>query len=458
MNIPENFTGAAETAMNFTEAQFSELTFDKAVLYFFSTYKAALCLRVTDNKTAKVRATLAEITDKLLSKIAVSDLPHEVKKPFEGKRVFIPSSDNFRVWKNAELLKDKCLSGLHIARITGGECVFFFGDEDEDYPYLSMLPDVRMPMIKNQTSVDFYKFAKKEITSNDILFTNGANGFEFAEDLRNALPGLITLNGLDMHRIWFMNICNLEIAPFWFDIAAKFSVSATSAKSVARQMNENPNFKAPVFHIPNGFYGEIPQKPASKKNVILTVGRLGTEQKNTAELLTGFAAAAEIFPEWSLRLVGSTQPDFMPFINQFYENYPALRERVIFTGPITDKTELAAEYSSAKIFALTSIFEGGNPNVYAEALVGGCFMLMRDSIDAAPEMVGNGKIGLKYGKDLPLYRALILSMSAMADKTFPYLFERHYTECSDYLKNELRYEIIAKKYMWLMYAKKLTLL
>jgi glycosyltransferase involved in cell wall biosynthesis len=453
MIISEQFLDIAQASMDLGDEALSELTFDETVMCFLCTYKAARLLLIKDEEAAKLRADLSETVDKLLSKIAVFDLPADIKKPYEGKRVFIPSTDHWRVWANYELLKDKCLTGLHIAKITGGECVFFFGNADEKYPYLSELDGVRMPMIKNQTPDDFYNFADKEITANDILFTNGANGFDYAENLRNTRPGLITLNGMDMHRNWYLNICVGERAPLWQTLAAHYNVTATSSKSVARLINQNPSFKTPVFHIPNGFYGRIPPKPTVKENIILTVGRLGTEQKNTEALLEGFAAMSENFPDWSLRLVGSVESTFEPYIGQYFNKHPELRDRVVFTGSITDKKELTGEYSAAKIFALTSRYEGGNPNVYAEALSNGCFMLMSDSIDAAPEMIGNGKIGLKYGQDLPLDRALILGMSAMSDSVFPRLFERLHADCIEYLENELRYEIIAKKYMWLMFAK-----
>ena len=79
-------------------------------------------------------------------------------------------------------------------------------------------------------------------------------------------------------------------------------------------------------------------------------------------------------------------------MEKFFEAHPDLKERVIFTGLIEDKTELANEYKRAKIFCLTSTFEGGTPNVTAEALFAGDFIVF-SLFDAAVEATDDGKCG-----------------------------------------------------------------
>jgi glycosyltransferase involved in cell wall biosynthesis len=78
-------------------------------------------------------------------------------------------------------------------------------------------------------------------------------------------------------------------------------------------------------------------------------------------------------------------------MNQFFKRYQELREKVIFKGLIEDKIELYEYYTRAKIFALSSIFEG-SPNVAAEALVHGCYIVTSD-IDAADDITNNGGCG-----------------------------------------------------------------
>ena len=65
---------------------------------------------------------------------------------------------------------------------------------------------------------------------------------------------------------------------------------------------------------------------------------------------------------------------------------------MIFAGLIEDKSKLIDEYKRAKIFCLASNFEGGTPNVAAEALFSGDFTIC-SSIDAAGDMTDDGNCG-----------------------------------------------------------------
>lgn len=129
-----------------------------------------------------------------------------------------------------------------------------------------------------------------------------------------------------------------------------------------------------------------------KENVILTVCRLGTEQKATDVLLNAFRKVADKLPDWKLKLVGSVEPSFKPYISMYFARNPELLNRVVFTGRIEDKEKLELEYRKAKIFALTSKYEGGTPNVWAEAARNNCYMVCSD-IDASGEATGFGECG-----------------------------------------------------------------
>lgn len=151
--------------------------------------------------------------------------------------------------------------------------------------------------------------------------------------------------------------------------------------------------------IRNGWYN-LPQVSfdnlfEQKENIILSVGRVGAKIKLTKRsdiILEAFAKIAAEFPDWSVRLVGEVHETFKPWIENYFSKYPNLRERVTFVGHIEDKTELANEYKRAKIFCLTSPAEGGTPNVTAEALFAGDFMIF-SSIDAAYEATDDNKCG-----------------------------------------------------------------
>ena len=108
-----------------------------------------------------------------------------------------------------------------------------------------------------------------------------------------------------------------------------------------------------------------------------------------------YSKVADDLPDWNVRLVGTVKDTFNPYIERYFATYPNLRGRVTFTGLIEDKIELANEFKRAKIFCLTSTYEGGTPNVTAEALFAGDVMIF-SSIDAAQEAVDDGRCGVIF--------------------------------------------------------------
>jgi len=102
-----------------------------------------------------------------------------------------------------------------------------------------------------------------------------------------------------------------------------------------------------------------------KENLIIAVGRLGTYQKNTLNLLEGFAATAKQH-NWNLKLAGPIDPSFDTEIDKFFSKYPELKERISFLGNL-EKSELFDLYNRSKIFLLPSNFEGF-AIVYSEAM------------------------------------------------------------------------------------------
>ena len=174
------------------------------------------------------------------------------------------------------------------------------------------------------------------------------------------------------------------------------SCDVVAASCRAAQKYLSAKWRVPVELIRNGWYN-FPQVSFSnlfeqKENIILTVARIGIDQKRNEDLLAAFAKVAAELPDWSLRLVGTIDDKFKPYMENFFETHPDLKGRVNFTGLIEDKTELANEFKRAKIFCLTSTFEGGTPNVTAEALFAGDFMIF-SSIDAAYEATDDNKCG-----------------------------------------------------------------
>lgn len=101
-----------------------------------------------------------------------------------------------------------------------------------------------------------------------------------------------------------------------------------------------------------------------KENVMITVGRLGTLPKNTSMLLEALKKVD--LKDWKFYLIGPMETDLKAEVEEFYRQFPNKREQVIFIGPVYDKKELWEYYNKAKVFVLTSRWEG-SPIVFPEA-------------------------------------------------------------------------------------------
>ena len=122
------------------------------------------------------------------------------------------------------------------------------------------------------------------------------------------------------------------------------------------------NFKDKLILMPNGFdeqsLKELNIKELSfseKKNMIITVGRLGTAQKNTEMFLK--ALEKTDLKDWTVCMIGPIENHFQLYIDQFFEKYPHKKKNILFTGAIYDKKTLWEYYNQAKVFVLTSDFE-----------------------------------------------------------------------------------------------------
>lgn len=171
-------------------------------------------------------------------------------------------------------------------------------------------------------------------------------------------------------------------------------------------------FNEKLLYIPNGFdEQELIQLGGSsnlwqdnKQNEIITVGRLGTYQKNTEVLLETLAKTN--LNDWKVYLIGPIEPNFQNTIDKFYAEHPDKRDSVIFTGPIYDKEKLWTWYMRAKVFVLTSRWESYGL-VLTEARRFGCYIVSTD-VGAAYDLIGNNQYGeyIKQDNSEDLQRVL----------------------------------------------------
>lgn len=125
-----------------------------------------------------------------------------------------------------------------------------------------------------------------------------------------------------------------------------------------------------------------------KQDIFLTIGRIGTEQKCNELMLTALSLLD--LKNWKFIFVGSIEEDFLPKIDNFYNENPSLRQKVFFLGP-KDRAEIYDLYKSAKVFTLSSIREGF-PLVFAEASFYGCYIITT-AVSGSVDITRDGTIG-----------------------------------------------------------------
>lgn len=170
--------------------------------------------------------------------------------------------------------------------------------------------------------------------------------------------------------------------------------------------------KKQITVIPNGYagIGKVENLTAMKENTFLTVGRIGTQQKATEVLLSAFSIIAKNC-DWNLKVVGPVEEEFKAKIEEFYQNYPELQERVEFVGNIRNRNTLYEEYRKAKIFILPSRWESF-AIVLVEATACGCYIIATEKVPSARTITQNET----YGKIVPVDDASALA-SAMITAT-----------------------------------------
>ncbi|MBW9204108.1 glycosyltransferase [Bacteroidales bacterium SW292] len=153
--------------------------------------------------------------------------------------------------------------------------------------------------------------------------------------------------------------------------------------------------------MPNGFDGDTLQSYhihenlfAEKENLMITVGRLGTPQKNTDMFLRALSQID--LKDWKVALIGPVEESFQPVIDSFFNDNPDKAKNVIFTGAIYEKQKLWEYYNRAKVFVLTSRWES-YALVLNEAKRFRNYLLSTD-VGAYRDLSENGK----YGTSIPI--------------------------------------------------------
>ncbi len=165
---------------------------------------------------------------------------------------------------------------------------------------------------------------------------------------------------------------------------------SVESKTMVESLNELSCRK--LIQVPNGTYLQDVKETIEKKNVFLTVARIGSPEKNNDLLMEAFAKIADRC-NWNLMMVGNINADFKPYIKSFFDKYPYLKERVEFVGNIDSRKELTKIYKNAKVFVLPSLYENFSL-ACVEALQNGCYTILSDQVTPYMELTNSFQYGI----------------------------------------------------------------
>ncbi|MFT8394274.1 MAG: glycosyltransferase [Liquorilactobacillus ghanensis] len=315
-------------------------------------------------------------------------------------------------WKDVELTKDCGVVPYLLHKKYGYQAVMVTTkDDNETYSSLiEKVPGIQIDYLadsKNFIEAQM-RYLKENYAKIDLLLLRGPYTayFGFLRLYRKLRPDGKVYIALDANSLW-MDRIDWQAADFQLFLS-QCDVIATSSRVMQHYLSIKWPFK--IEYIPNGFYNfadiDLHVDFKKKYNTILTVGRIGTIQKNNQLLLDTFATIADQLPTWNVRLVGPIQPEFENYLRQYFMKFPALKKRIVMVGELNSKADLMKEYQQAKIFTLTSQVEGGTPNVIAESLFGGCYQVLTN-FDAASEAIDQGNCGVVVKDQTDLAQQLL---------------------------------------------------
>lgn len=133
----------------------------------------------------------------------------------------------------------------------------------------------------------------------------------------------------------------------------------------------NVDFISKAFPQPKSF--------EEKENIILSVGRIGAEEKNYKMLMDSILGCD--LNDWKLVLVGPIENNFDSYVEQKIKEHPHLKGKIELVGNVEDRVALYQYYNRSKIFCLTSPFESFGI-AFIEAMYFGNYIIGTDGMSS----------------------------------------------------------------------------
>lgn len=323
------------------------------------------------------------------------------------------------------LSKDIFLIPYYISKELGGEC---------KYLYTNNLGNTEIPrehrgveIIKTKNSNQWKVFLQEIVSHSkdiDVLFLTGSSAVHmFATFLYKKInpkgkvvvfgdmeePQALELNQNGFHYSGGLAGWLKDKLTDYFFRHVTYLVANTAAYHLMDDLCQRKHWTGLLHFYPclddEKFesYG-LKRKPfAEKENVMVCVGRIGCYQKNTEMLLN--ALRKTDLKDWKIYMLGPITSsfdlkeggDFQKVIDQFFEECPWYKERLIFTGMVYDQKAVFEYYNRAKVLLATARHEGF-ANVYSQAAALGCYVISTD-VGGADVCSNDWKYGIKLNQN-----------------------------------------------------------
>lgn len=315
----------------------------------------------------------------------------------------------FPIGQNIHLIKDVGMIPYMLQKESYYESYISFYEKEENLPYL-----------KNEVKGLNYKSIKKIFKSDDLnIFLFLFSSFRRMDYVMMFHPSFkkificFLFKILSFNRLKFYFKLDLDESIFESDVTRKTFVNSikkklynytalftVETKRITDFLNNGSYYN--TKYLTNGFIStKSSKKPVEKENILLTVGRIGSYQKNTEILLEAITNINLL--DWKVVIIGPIEENFIPIIDDFFLSNPSLKQNVYFLGSISNRAQLEEYYQKSKVFVLTSRYEGF-PLVFTEAIKNGCFIISTDLV-CAIDITNNEE----YGKLFPVGNSQKLS-------------------------------------------------
>lgn len=130
-----------------------------------------------------------------------------------------------------------------------------------------------------------------------------------------------------------------------------------------------------------------------KENIIITIGRLGDYSKHNELLLEAMVLLPEyILKKWKFYFVGPYTKEFAIYLKRFILENPKIKNSIVLTGKVENRTALYSLCKRDKIICMTSRSESVCIAV-VEAMYFGAYPVLTNYSNFVWDITNQGKLG-----------------------------------------------------------------